>query len=252
VAKSKNLTYAASEEAYWHSKPTDADAVVASAGVALLGTSRVTLGFTRTVPVGLREDRAATSIWVAKAVGGGIFSMIPIAELAALEPALTTFVSALMVDVHSSWSNVEYAWHQVNQNSPRDETGRGQKMGPATRTTVVANNGGSAGTRLPDQVASTITLRTVVRSSWGRLYWPGGATTNLGSTGGRWTNGRVDYIANAFNTLHDAWVALGYQIGVYSMLHPAFLTPKAIEVDDVPDIIRRRRPKQAGYRKILT
>lgn len=252
MPKLKNLTFASDQETYWRSKAIDADATVVNSASALLGTSRVTLGFTRVTPAGTREDRAVTSIWVAKAVGGGLFSMIPVSELAALEPALTTFVTTIMVGISSDWINVEYAWHQVNEDSPRDETGRGQKMGPAVRTTVVSNIGSSGVTRLPDQVASTLTLRTVVRSSWGRLYWPGGVSANLQTQYGRWLTTRVDNLANALNTLHDTWQTAGYQIGVYSQLHPAFLTPKAIEVDDVPDIVRRRRVKQANYRKILT
>jgi hypothetical protein len=252
MAKIKGLTFASAQESYWRSKPTDADAIVTNAGASLLGTSRVTLGFNRATPTGTREDRAVCSIWVAKVIGGGLYSMIPISELAALETALTTFSQTVMLNVSSDWNNVEYAWHQVNADSPRDDTGRGQKMGPAVRVTVVNNVGASASPRLPDQVSSTITLRTVVRSSWGRLYVPGGVSANLTSTMGRWTTTRVDALANAFNALHDTWQGLQYQVGVYSMLHPAFLTPKAIEVDDIPDIVRRRRAKQANYRKILT
>jgi hypothetical protein len=252
AAKVKYLTHAADEAAYWATKATDVDASVVNAGASLLGTSRVTLAWTRNAPAGIREDRAVTSIWVAKAAGGGLFSMVPVSELAAMETALDTFALGLTSPLSSDWTLVEYAWHQVNQDSPRDETGRGQKMGPAVRVTVKSNPGAAGTTRLPDQVASTITLRTVVRSSWGRMYVPGGIAANLQTNYGRWTTTRVDTLAGLLNTLHDAWQTLGYQIGVYSMLHPAFLTPKQIEVDDIPDIVRRRRPKQANYRKIFS
>jgi hypothetical protein len=254
AAKLKLVTYAEPEAAYWASQVYDADVGLASAGASLLGTSRVSISYTRATPSGLREDRAVFSLWVAKAAGANLFSMIPLSELAAMETALDTFVNAIGVAQSSSWTCVEYAWHQVNQNSPRtDDPGqRGQKMGPAVRVVTKALVPGGFAQPAPYQVSSTITLRTASRKHWGRIYVPGVAVGALQTNYGRWTNTMVDNLANALNALHNTWQDASYQLGVYSMLHPAFLTPKTIEADDIPDIVRRRRAKQMGYRKLLS
>lgn len=253
ATKLKQITYSAQEEEYWKAQPIDVDCTLTNSGAAVLGVSRVSVAFSRIVPAGVREDRAVTSLWVAKIVGGGLYSVVPVAELATLEIALDTFMSSTLSLIHSDWRCIEYAWHQVTEDSPRtdDPEHRGQKMGPATRVTVKNNPGTAGTTRLADQVSRTTTLRTCSRKHWGRSYWPGGVAGNMQTTFGRWTNTVVDNSVAFTDTLHNTWQDAGYQLGVYSMLHPAFLTPKAIECDDIPDIVRRRRAKQPSYRKIL-
>lgn len=254
AAKVKGLTYAEAEAGYWATQPLDADAIVTSSGADVLGTSRVTLKWSRAQPTALREDLAMTSIWLAKIVGGGLYSFIPLAELAAREAALDVFCTGLMLYLSADYKLVEYAWHHVTENSPRtDDPGhRGQKMGPADRITVKSIAGSASGTDLPQQVSQTITLRTVSRRHWGRLYIPAPTTTALQGAYGRWTSAFADDLATIFNNLHNTWQDAGYQVGVWSQLHPAFMTPKQIETDDVVDVIRRRRSKQTGYRKILS
>lgn len=252
AAKVKFVTYAESQASYWATQAFDADATVASSGADVLGTSRVTLSFTRGTPSGTREDRAATSFWVAKTVGASLYSKIPIAELSSLEAALDAFYASLRPTLTPDWTLVEYAWHQYDESTPRTQDGRGQKAGPAVRLTTKSLPGTSGTSTLPYQVASTVTQRTASRKHWGRSYLPGGAANSLNATTGRWTNGYVDALAGALNTLHDTWQTAGYQLGVWSQLHPAFLTPKTIECDDIPDIIRRRRAKQSNYRKLIS
>lgn len=254
AAKIKGLTYAEAYADYWTAQPIDADALVVASGGDRLGCSRVTLKYTRSTPGAVREDLAMTSLWVAKAVGGGLYSAVPLAELATLETALNTYSSAIANAQSNQYTLVEYSWHQVFEDSPRtdDDEHRGQKMGPATRVTVKAVSGATTGARLPDQVSSTITLRTVSRHHWGRTYIPGLPSNILGATGGRLLNANVDFLANSLNALHDTWQTAGYQLGVWSMWKPAFMTPKQIECDDILDVIRRRRAKTTGYRAILS
>lgn len=252
MAKSKNLTYAPAYETYWQAQPVDADAIVASSGASVLGCNRVNLHYTRITPTGTREDRAIFGLWVAKITGGGLYSKHSVSELATLETALDTFATAIATFQTTNWTLVEYQWFQVDQNSPRDESGKSQLLGPPAKITSKAVVGIDGTATLPFQVASTITLRTVSRRHWGRSYIPGLSSARLQASYGRWTNTLVDGLANAMNTLHDSWVTAGSQLGTWSLLKPAFMTPKTIEVDDVPDIIRRRRAKQMAYRKLLS
>jgi hypothetical protein len=252
AAKVKNVCFASEYADYWERQPMDADANVVNAGAAVVGANRLLLSWTRLVPSGLREDRAVFGIWLAKIVGGGLYSKLTLAELAPREAAVDTFVGALNLMQHSDWRCVEYAWFQVDENSPRDESGRSQLMGPAVRVVTKSLVGATGGNVIPHQVSSTITLRTASRRHWGRSYIGGFDTGRLTAQFGRWTTSTVDGLANAMNTLHDTWQDAGYQMGTYSLLKPAFLTPKQIEVDDVPDIVRRRRAKQTNYRKLLS
>lgn len=252
AAKIKQITYAEAEAAYWATQTYDVDTVLTSSGADVLGCSRVTLKWTRDVPSGLRDDVCLTSLWVGKAAGGALYSMIPLAELAAMETALDTMAAAWASLADSTYHLTEYAWHQVNEASPRDETGRAQKMGPAVRTTVKAVAGANSGVRLPDQVALNTTLRTASRKHWGRNYWPGVTHLGLTTDYGRFSTSFVDVYANGVDALHNTWQTAGYQLGVWSQLHPAFMTPKQIEADDIPDIQRRRRAKQPLYRKIIS
>src|SRR4051794_31303532 len=104
AAKVKMVTYAENTASYWATQAFDADAVVASSGADVLGTSRVTLSFTRNTPAGTREDRAATSFWVAKAAGASLFSKVPISELAAMETALDAFWTAIKGSITPDWT----------------------------------------------------------------------------------------------------------------------------------------------------
>jgi hypothetical protein len=105
---------------------------------------------------------------------------------------------------------------------------------------------------LPPQVACSITLRTASRRSWGRTYLPLGA---LGASndlsGGRFSTSYVDYVANATGTLVGTLASNDFYLVVYSATKSALLNVEQVEVDNVPDVIRRRRWKSSTYKKIL-
>jgi hypothetical protein len=257
LAKTKAIRYKTEEAAYWNAQAVDHDADMADQS-GLLGCTRVTLKWNRVTLTGLGEDQVMTKFWFAK-IAGTDYAYVPVAELATIEGFLNTFVATISSWIHTSYTMVEYAWHQFTENSPRTDDkvlgvgmGAGQKPGPAVRTTVRAAVGADASGRLPDQVTLNVTLRTASRRHWGRSCFPGVTNGSLQGSYGRWNNTVVDGFANAVNVLHDSAVAATYQMGVYSQTHPAFLTPKTIEADDVVDIQRRRRAKRTGYRKLVS
>jgi hypothetical protein len=254
LAKVKQINYGGAEASYWASQSVDFDAVVADNG-GLLGCSRLTLKFNRLQPAGVTEDQVMTHFWFAK-IAGTDYAYVPVVELATIEPLVDTWFTAVKPFVHSDFTLVEYAWHQFTENSPpsMDKNGvrRGQKPGPAVRTTAKSVVGTFSGTGLPHQVACNVTMRTCSRRHWGRSAIPGMGSGSLQGQYGRFSSTTVDAIANATNVLHDSAQTATYQVGVWSQLHPAFMTPKTIEVDDVPDIQRRRRAKRTAYRKLLS
>lgn len=250
MAKTKNITYASPEGSYWLAESRDFDAVMTDAGASNLSCSRLTMKFTRTVPATLTEDRAMTHFWFAKSAGGGLFSYVPTSELDDVEVFVDAFFTTIKTRIADDFVLAEYAWHTYEWDTPRTDDGKGQKPGPAVRVVTKSVAGTDASSTLPHQVAMNVTLRTASRRHWGRSAFPGLTNGSLQGNYGRWSSGVVDEWANAVNTLHDNAQAASYQLGVWSQLHPAFLTPVQIVADDVPDIIRKRRPKQTGYRKI--
>jgi hypothetical protein len=252
AAKVKNLTYASDYKTYWDAQPKDADTNYVNSGAAVLGATRLICSYVRATPAGTREDRAVFGVWCAKIVGGGLYSRHDISELAGLETAADAFTTALKAFMSTSWQLVEYAWFFVTQDSPRDDSGRSQLMGPPARITSKSVFGSGGTQSLPHQCASTITLRTASRRHWGRSYIPGLSVGQVDAQYGRLTTTCTDGLASAMNTLHNTWQDAGTQLGTYSLLKPAFLTPKQIEVDDIFDIVRRRRAKQSAYKKLLS
>lgn len=250
MAYLKEVTHADAEAGYWTGQTFDFDAVVTNTLANPLGCSRCTLKWKRTVPTGLSEDLVMCTLSFGKVVAGHQYVQGSSADLATLEGHLSTWWGVVKAYVTTQFTLVEYAWHGVSKDSPRTEDGRGQKMGPAVRTTVLSVAGTDSVGRSPDQLATNLTMRTASRKHWGRMFIPGIGVDKWDTTYGRLTTTVIDGIASASDSLHTNAQGAGFEIGVWSQLHPAFLTAKSVEVDDVPDIQRRRRAKRRNYAKI--
>lgn len=71
------------------------------------------------------------------------------------------------------------------------------------------------------------------------------------TTTGSFSTSTVDSVATAAAALLTSAAAGGFVMGTFSARLNAFLAAESIEVDDVVDIIRRRRWKSSTYKKIL-
>jgi hypothetical protein len=98
-------------------------------------------------------------------------------------------------------------------------------------------------------VACSITFRTAVRKSWGRTYLP--ISIDAIGINGRPKNVAVDAIATATNTLVTTAATNDFHLVVVSQPLASSLNVERIEVDNVADVIRRRRWKATTYRKLL-
>lgn len=250
MAYIKDVTHTGDEASYWAGQTYDFDAVVTNAGATSIGCSRCTVKYKRTVPVGLSEDLMMFTFSIAKSAGSHIYNQLSSADLVTAETSIDVFVNAVKALQHSSITCVEYAWHGVSGTSPRTKDGRGQKMGPAVRTTVKSIPGALSVGRSPDQLAVNVTLRTASRKHWGRFAIPGLDIGKWDPAYGRVLTSSVDAISAAADSLYSQLQTAGFMLGVWSQLHPAFLAAKSTEVDDVPDIVRRRRAKRRNYAKI--
>lgn len=159
-----------------------------------------------------------------------------------LEGYLDAFWTAIKGYVHPGCKLKAYDWyrHGVGIGSPN----------PAERVTS-RSVAGTAGTdALPPQDSSTITFRTAVRRSWGRTYLAGLAQGACAASG-VFSNAFCDNVANAAAALLHSAIGSDFPMVVVSIHNDAVLNVEQIEVDNVPDVQRRRRFKSASYKKIL-
>ncbi len=207
------------------------------------------LVFTRTVLTGFQEDVATTHLTFTKALLGVGTDQLDAGEMGAVETALSAWWGSHKAKVSSRWTLAEYRWHHY--------TAQSSKPGPAVRQTPVGVAGtGSATDSVPDQVATTVTLKTAVPRHWGRMYLPpmvDSAYTAFASI----DTGEIDAIAGYIETLLEACDTVdvggtGITPVVRSPLHAGLMSIDHIQVDDNPDVIRRRRKKQTTYRKVIS
>jgi len=103
----------------------------------------------------------------------------------------------------------------------------------------VNQQGGSGGTNLPPQIALSVTFKTDHRLRWGRFYLPGITPNNLDDNG-RWDQNVCTDVANFTRLLTDR-AGTGAALTVFSRKYWNHEDPQVIQVDDIPDVIRRRR-----------
>jgi hypothetical protein len=110
--------------------------------------------------------------------------------------------------------------------------------------------GQDASGALPPQVAVSVTLRTAHRKRWGRYYIPSPGQSVCSSLGA------IDQLAAvAFKeaTHHlTSRSGTGAAATVFSRLHWDHEDPETIQVDDIFDVVRRRRFSSPLYREKMS
>jgi hypothetical protein len=246
------VIYDSTNEAYWKTQSFWPGTQVSAVSPSELEGSQLTVQFNRTVEAGLDEDRAMFRIHLAVDAGPGANTVaLTNAQAQQVEDnfqqAWTSHLGAL---VQNRWTQAEFVWRNFGAAYPLDETGA-SKPGPIWRVTPLTNPGTSIGTALPDQLAATVTYRTPSRKHWGRSYWGGLSQTAFsGESYGKLADTYVTELAAGFHQWMDANSneASTVNLWVWSPRHRGVLSVTQISVDDVPDIVRRRRAKNASFR----
>jgi hypothetical protein len=181
--------------------------------------------------------------WI-NTTGGDLDTTWTAADYTSVESALTTFWGDRQAAIPSSFRLTEFKWYNFGPEV--------FPPNPPVRITTLTPSAGTGTSASPLQLSTTITLRTTLRRHWGRFYVPLiGAQCNGG--GGQLGAANVDAWATAARTMLLApGAAQGVHPVVWDRVHKVAYGVTAIECDSVPDIIRKRRPSQTGYRKILT
>lgn len=245
------LTHTPEVNDYWAGQSKFSDTFETTQDAATLGCNKVTVAYTRTTPVGTVEDRCVYSFALAKIVGGGLYSVLTLAELTTLETPLQIMITAIAAVQPSSYKAVELIWHEHRASHGPTEAGQ-ETVPPAVKRTTIAITGSAGVDRTADQIASTCTLRTCSRKHWGRFYIPGIRAGRIDPATGRITSLGVNDLLTAVHDFQASAASASAQLGVWSWRHKAFMPISELRMDDVPDIQRRRRAKQVSYFKSYT
>lgn len=160
-----------------------------------------------------------------------------------METRIQTFVTAIQAYFPTTVKLTQIVWHRVGSGV--------SKPNPAERVLVLSTpiSGSQSGSALAPQMACSLTFRTGVRKSWGRTYLPYSIPVSTASPYA--SNGNVDTIATAAHTMVTSSATADFNLVVVSKPLSSSLNVEQVEVDNVLDVIRRRRPDKSTYRKIL-
>jgi hypothetical protein len=115
-------------------------------------------------------------------------------------------------------------------------------------------NGAAVAGACPPQIACSVTeiLGAESRRHWGRFYLPGPAVSSL-ATDGSWSPDFVTAVANEAKVMYDAWTTSDVFPIVWVGRAPGgasgFAQVTEIRVDNIPDVIRRRRFEDVSQRE---
>jgi hypothetical protein len=213
-------------------------------------------------PAGRLEDVDVCTFHFIKATGGTPGSYVDGTDLPAVETALDTFVTTYKTRIMPFTHSDQYRWYKDGPAFYTLPSGGTSYVpigdNPAIRVTEVDVAGtGTGSNTLPPQVAMTVTEKTSSRKHWGRFYLPQQIMGTLDATG-LFAASEVSAILGAAVTFYNSCRAASMVPVVWSIQKPD--RPKSgggtlpavsavayevlsLQVDDIVDIIRRRRYK---------
>ncbi len=164
-------------------------------------------------------------------------------DFTAVEGAFVAMVNALAGTIPSAVRWDEARWYKFGPGI--------FPPNPPVRVQALSGTpAGAAAEPFVRQVACAVTLKTALRRHWGRFYLPIG--TGFWATNGQISNASADEIAGAVRTfLLAPETSQGITPVIWDRHRKAALGVTEIQVDSVPDIIRRRRARTTRYRKQL-
>jgi hypothetical protein len=201
------------------------------------GVRRAMLVFDR-LTGGITEDAATCSLAFMNYTSGSPDDTWNNADYASIESGVAAFWAAIRSQVHPSHTLREVRWYAID-GSVGDH--------PVLRVAAIGGAGTSGTSLLPLQVALSVTLKTPIRKRWGRIYLPGFSQTP-NTTIGRPDGTFAALIANSTASMLGSGKAQGIVPVVYSPTFRAVHSVTKVTVDDVWDVIRRRRPDHAAVR----
>lgn len=192
---------------------------------------------------GTRERGLFGIHWI-NTTGGALDTTWTTADYAAVESATQTFWTAVSSYSSTDFRLVEHRWYMFGPGVTKPNP-------PSRITTLATPIVGASNVVMPHQVSSTITLRTALRRHWGRIYIPTCGAALL--TGGVYGGGTMTALSSAARTLFTApGTSQGIAPVVWDRVHHRAYGVTDLEIDNVPDIQRRRRIRTATAKTIIS
>lgn len=207
-----------------------------------VGVRRAVLTYTRTPPGSFSDDNADIHYDFLNLTGGTPDDTWTTGDYTTMETHITDWWTATKNLYTSRVALHQIRWYRVGNGIVPPN--------PAERVTTVDVAGTNSADELPPQTACAVTFRTARRKQWGRTYMPGLTTGWLG-TGGVIAASVVDTVCTRANDLFAASIADDFHPVVLSGVAGSAFTIEQVQVDDIADVIRRRRWKTPTHRKIL-
>ena len=197
-------------------------------------------------------DRMATTIDIANITGGQIDSSWTAADYTTVNTQIDLLAHNWCSLAQARLRHVETRYYRMAYNpmgnaKPFAISGPPERVFPGTAVGSVA-----ATSVMPNQVAMTHTEQTAYPRHWGRAYWPLPAQTTL-DVMGHFTNAACDTLRNAvrdcYGPLQDAefFPVVPMTMALKTPTR-GLLTIDKLQVDNVPDVIRRRRLHTSTYK----
>jgi hypothetical protein len=190
------------------------------------------------------EDVAVTTHNFTNFTGGAVDPSWDSGDFGTVETAMSLFWDAIKPYMKSTTVLHQYRWYAKTKATEAPAT-----ENPPVRVTSVSKTMTGTGAALPPQVALSVTEKTAARKNWGRFYIPSLTVDILEAASGRLTSGTADLVANAAKTMYETCATAELVPVVWSQKHKHAWTVERIQVDNIFDVIRRRRWETPTYRK---
>lgn len=198
-------------------------------------------------------DRYVNTFDVVNITNGAVDNSWTAQDLDDLHAGLMLLVTAVRAQMSQGMRIKEIRYYQMYFNPiiPVDERPPDWKddpyghSGPPVRVTAINGAGDVAGFSLPPQVAVSVTEKTAYPRHWGRTYLPPlhvNAVAASGYISAQVVANIADGVSNMFASLHqDELYPVVPVVQVDKEPFRGLLTVNEIQVDNVFDVIRRRR-----------
>jgi len=198
--------------------------------------------YTRSPP-GSTEDVAVTTHDFMNITGGNPDDTWNSADFASVEARLDTFFNAIKAELANIYTISQYRWYRIGP-------GIGTPNPPVRITTKAIVGTGT--TVLPPQMAISVTERTPVRKEWGRFYIPCLQRNSVDTATGRISSTTQGAISTAAGALYQGAAADDFAPVVFGKARNKVYTVEKVQVDDLFDVIRRRRWDRPLSRLVTT
>lgn len=206
-------------------------------------------------PVGSVDaaDNWVTTMDLVNITNGTIDNSWTSGDYSTTDAILQSLCSGWAAHMNSHHTFVDIRYYRMAFN-PLTDPRPFQKTGPPDHIAVAPYVGQAGGTQAP-QVAMTTTDRTAYPKHWGRNYWPHPVPT-FATDGMHILQATVDAWATALGGFYgNLMTAQFFPVTVVTQVDKVptrgLLTTSALQVDNVYDVVRRRRTHQTTYRKTI-